>query len=481
MQLQLVLAFSAVLMPAIISLAAVGRLLSRRLIAAALLLSTLCSIALVVTQALGWPRSTTEQLFQVDQLSGLMLVLISSISLITLTYSFTFLDGDTYKSRFIGQIALLATVMSVLVISGNVVLLTACWCLTTPLLAVLTRHAKTPASLAASARLTAHHRISDALLLTAMLILMKLFASCDIAYICSNISTNQASPVWLNIAAVLIVTAAMIKSSVFPFHSWLFGTLEAPTTFSAFLHAGLINIAGFITLRLAPVIFSSGFAPYLFICLGLVSALIGAICSLVQPDVKRKLVFSTIAQMGFMCLQCGLGAFSSALFHLICHGYFKCYLFLDAGSSITAAKSREFQIGSKGSSYAAALAVVSLLSVLFFYRSTTPISLVSALIFGISLIYECTRMKSNHAVALSDLGFRFLLPALIFLAVYAGASTEFSAYFTSVTESPMVASVLVSFCTVMMVAWIAINAKSRTNLKDWLYILALNGGYLTRD
>jgi NAD(P)H-quinone oxidoreductase subunit 5 len=422
----------------------------------------------------------------------MVLVLISSISLITLTYTYTFLEGDTYRDRFIGQLALLAAVISALVISGNSLMLSLCWCLTTPLLAALTRHCRTPAALAASSKLIKYHLVSDAFFCIAMISLWAVSGSTDIATINRLCAEHRIAAPALDIIAVLVVSSALIKSSVFPFHSWLFGTLEAPTTFSAFLHAGLINIAGFISFRLAPVIFSSVIAPWILAMFGLLSATFGALCSLVQPDVKGKLVFSTVAQMGFMCLQCGLGAFSAALFHLICHGYFKCYLFLNAGSIITSSKTGEFKATSKGTLYPA-LVAIPLLATLFFVRNSVAVTLLSALIFAISLLYECLRVKATYPISLLDLGFRFMAPMIIFVAIYATASAAFSSVL-SVPESPMISSVLLIFCGLMLVLWSVINASvpkvlkvprvpkvQGFSVKDWLYVFAMNGGYFTHD
>ncbi len=489
MQIVLFLAFSAALSPLVLLGATlIGWQLSRPQIAALLLFATSCAAALVGLDTVFSSAAVlpfTWQCFRVDRLAAIMLLLISSITMITLTYSHTYMEGDARRSDFICQIGLLASIMSVLVISGDVLLLTLCWCLTTPVLAVLTKHCKTSPAIASSSRLVKYHCVADACFFTAMILLAYTVGSTEIATICKGMSGFGSENVFatsvLQISAVLTVIAALIKSSVFPFHSWLFGTLDAPTPFSAFLHAGLINIAGFISFRLAPVIFSSAIAPGIFIVFGLVSALLAALCSLVQPDVKRKLVFSTIAQMGFMCLQCGLGAFSAALFHLVCHGFFKCYLFLDSGSGITASKSVQFKTDSKGTLYPA-LASLSLLTALILSGKTLPISLLSASILAVSILYECLRIKAEYSISLIDCSLRLAAPMLIFVALYAVASTMFSSAFSTVSESPMLSPVLVVFCGLMLITWTAINAREQTNrIKNWLYVFALNGGYLTHD
>jgi NADH-quinone oxidoreductase subunit L len=135
----------------------------------------------------------------------------------------------------------------------------------------------------------------------------------------------------------------MTKSAQFPFHFWLIGTIEAPTPVSALMHAGIVNAGGFLVNRLAPLF---GLAPttlHLMFVIGGVTALIGATAMLTQTSVKRRLVYSTMGQMGYMVMECGLGAFALAVFHLCAHGLFKATLFLNSGSVIHKART-EFKL-----------------------------------------------------------------------------------------------------------------------------------------
>jgi NADH-quinone oxidoreductase subunit L len=146
------------------------------------------------------------------------------------------------------------------------------------------------------------------------------------------------------ITMVLVVTI-MTKSAQFPFHVWLPGTIEAPTPVSAMLHAGIVNAGGFLVNRLAPLY---GMAPttlYLLFVVGALTALIGAAAMLAQPSIKRTLVYSTMGQMGYMVMECGLGAFALAIFHLCAHGLFKATLFLNSGTNIHRART-EFKLPS---------------------------------------------------------------------------------------------------------------------------------------
>ena len=130
----------------------------------------------------------------------------------------------------------------------------------------------------------------------------------------------------------LFVLAAMTKSAQFPFHSWLPDTMEAPTPVSALMHAGIINAGGFLVIRLSPLVVLSPAALGMLAMIGAITAPLGGVVMLSQTSVKRSLAFSTIAQMGFMMLQCGLGGFSAALLHIVAHSLYKAHAFLSSGS-----------------------------------------------------------------------------------------------------------------------------------------------------
>jgi NAD(P)H-quinone oxidoreductase subunit 5 len=135
------------------------------------------------------------------------------------------------------------------------------------------------------------------------------------------------------------VAGAMLKSAQFPFHSWLPDTMETPTPVSALMHAGIINAGGFLVIRMAPLLSLSHPAMGFLALFGTITALFGSLVMLTHSSIKRVLAFSTIAQMGFMMLECGLGAFSLALLHLVSHALYKAYAFLSSGNLNSTGKS----------------------------------------------------------------------------------------------------------------------------------------------
>lgn len=137
---------------------------------------------------------------------------------------------------------------------------------------------------------------------------------------------------------MLLVGTAVLKSAQFPFHGWLTEVMETPTPVSALLHAGVINAGGFLVLRFAGIISLSTPSLEALVVVGAFTALFGSVVMLTQTSVKASLAYSTIAQMGFMLLQCGLGAFSAALLHILAHSLYKAHAFLSSGSIIDLAR-----------------------------------------------------------------------------------------------------------------------------------------------
>jgi NAD(P)H-quinone oxidoreductase subunit 5 len=131
----------------------------------------------------------------------------------------------------------------------------------------------------------------------------------------------------------------MLKSAQFPFHSWLPDTMETPTPVSALMHAGIINAGGFLIIRLNPLVTLSAAAMSTLALFGAFTALFASLVMLTHASVKRSLAFSTVAQMGFMMLECGLGAFGLAVLHLVAHSLYKAHAFLSSGSIAGMAKS----------------------------------------------------------------------------------------------------------------------------------------------
>jgi NAD(P)H-quinone oxidoreductase subunit 5 len=294
------------------------------------------AIAGFVALALAWTgRALPGPIVQLDAVSATMFLLVAGIGAVVLHYSVRYLDGDPGQARFIRWLSLTIAAVLALVISGNLILLAACWIATGYALhqLLLFYPGRAGAQLAARKMRLASH-IADAALVLAIFLAAQALGSLTIAGIQANARAMLASGeggLGVTLAALLLVLAAVLKSAQFPAHGWLVEVMETPTPVSALLHAGLINAGGFLIVRLADIVALSGASLDLLLLIGAVTSVFGAAVMLTQTSVKVNLAYSTVAQMGFMTLQLGLSAFAAALLHVFAHGLYKAHAFLAAG------------------------------------------------------------------------------------------------------------------------------------------------------
>jgi NADH-quinone oxidoreductase subunit L len=290
----------------------------------------------------------------VDRLAAVMMILITGVSLVIQVFSYRYMHDDQRYIRFFCLLSLLMFVLLSLVTSGNLFWLFIYWHAITWLLpALLSLDEARPAAQQAGRTTFRVHAIGDAGLLLAIVMIYVAFGTLDLGTVFQTIAEAPAAPVFfqgtgLEITAasaitLTVVLTIMTKSAQFPFHVWLPGTIEAPTPVSAMLHAGIVNAGGFLVNRLAPLYGNAPASLYLLFFVGGLTALIGASTMLTQSSIKRTLVYSTMGQMGYMVMECGLGAFALAVFHLCAHGLFKATLFLNSGAQIQTARS-EFKM-----------------------------------------------------------------------------------------------------------------------------------------
>ena len=278
----------------------------------------------------------------VDPLTAVMLLLVSFVGLVISRFAARALDGDLQQGRFLVWLSFTLGAVLLLVVSRNLVMFTVAWMLTSYGLHHLLEHyPDRPWAVWAARKKFLISRLGDAFLLAAVGLTLWRFGSSDYATIfaAADVIRDSGAPIDWCLAAIgiLFVLGAMTKSAQFPFHSWLPDTMEAPTPVSALMHAGIINAGGFLVIRLSPLVSLSHAALDLLALVGAFTALFGGVVMLTQTSIKRSLAFSTIAQMGFMMLQCGLGAFTAALLHIVAHSLYKAHAFLASGSVLDAA------------------------------------------------------------------------------------------------------------------------------------------------
>ena len=271
---------------------------------------------------------------QLDALSAAMATLVSFIGLVVIDYARNYLDGDPGQARFMRGLCVTLASVLLFILSGNMLQLWLAWMATSAgLHSLLLFYPDRQAAVLAARKKWLAGRLGDLCLLGAMLAAYRGVGSLDYNAVLSSSAWPGATT-----AAVLVVLAALSKSAQFPLHGWLTEVMETPTPVSALLHAGVINAGGILVLRFSPLIGHAEPALLLLMIVGGITALFGSVTMLPQTSVKASLAYSTIAQMGFMMLECGLGAFSAAALHIIAHSLYKAHAFLTSGSVIDIAR-----------------------------------------------------------------------------------------------------------------------------------------------
>ena len=315
-----------------------------------------------------------------DNLAAVMMVLITFIGIIIVRYSNRYLLGERTQGRFLRWIAFTLGAVLLLVVSGNLLLFTAAWVFTSlGLHKLLTHYENRPAATMAARKKFLISRIGDVMLVAALVLTYRTFGSLEFTEVFAAAQqVAESAKGWMTtLIGVLFVLGAMTKSAQFPVHSWLPDTMEAPTPVSALMHAGIINAGGFLILRLSPLIILSPIAMDFLAAIGAFTAVFAAVIMLTQTSIKRSLAYSTIAQMGFMMLQCGLGAFSVALLHIVAHSLYKAHAFLSSGSNLDGGPNR-FQVREPAPLSISSAAIALVMSITIAVTMTTS----TAFLFG---------------------------------------------------------------------------------------------------
>ncbi|EDP75302.1 NADH-quinone oxidoreductase subunit L [Hydrogenivirga sp. 128-5-R1-1] len=276
--------------------------------------------------------------FRIDALSVVMAIAVSAISFIVHAYSVRYMQDDEGYARFFSLLDLTTFSIYITVLAGNLLILFTGWHLVGVFLYFLLSHNLRSEDSSRFALWTfLAHRAGDIPLLLAFVLLYKSTGTFDIGELSAKLMSPEPVP-GIEFIGVLIVLSAFAKSAQFPLHVWLPYTMGGPTPVSALMHAGIVNAGGFLINRFAPVFYNAEVGLHLAFWVGLITAILGSTLMLMQNDIKRALGYSTVGQMGYMIMECGVGAFALAVYHLIAHGIFKATLFMGSGSVIHEAR-----------------------------------------------------------------------------------------------------------------------------------------------
>ena len=310
------------------------------------------AVVLAVRVAVGGPVAAVVETesgravfgFAVDRLAGVVLVLVTGISLTVQGFAVRYLRGDRRAGWFFAGSAALTAATAAVATAATLTGLVAAWVLVSVSVCVLLAYrTDLPEARSGVRRAARAFVVGDLALVAAAALVVATVGDLDLRSLSATgvLDGERLEPVaWLvvpvaPVVAVLVVVAALARSAQLPLPRWLPATLAALMPVLALLYAGVVNAGGLLLIRLSPLLDRAPAATHLALVAGAATAVVGSATMLVRPDVKGALAQSTVAQMGFMVVQCAVGAFGAAAFHLVAHAMYKAALFLGSGSAIS--------------------------------------------------------------------------------------------------------------------------------------------------
>ena len=464
----------------------------------------------------------------VDRLTAIMMVLITSVSTVIHVYSIRYLEGDPGYARFFALLSFMTFVILGLVASPNLFMLFIFWQLLSLALYLILafNFSNRPACQNAFKTFFAH-RVGDVSFLCGIFLAYKYFGTLEFNDL-FRLAAEKPQMISLfsgivNISAVtaialLIFVGAIAKSCQFPLHVWLPDTMDSPTPVSALMHAGIVNAGGFLLNRLAPFYALSPNTLHIVFIVGLLTVILGASMMLAQNDIKKTLGFSTMAQMGYMIMECGLGAFALAIFHLIAHGFFKASLFLHSGQGIHTSREEpkfpdssghEVKISYNQLSFVTGLIITLVLPLIILMVSHDMLNIplqnahgavvllffawvtASQVMFSLFRFHAVASWKIASAmiVSLFFIGFIYLWAAEVFTHFLYPEPGVVDGFFLAAGLNPIVFDLLIVLATLLiLISWIFVYADSKgqkifivqwiNSIKKRLYMLLINRFYI---
>ncbi len=287
----------------------------------------------------------------IDRLTAVMLLLVTTVSALVHIYTVGYMHGDPGYARFFSYIALFTFSMLMLVLADNFLQLFIFWEAVGLCSYLLIGHwYERPAACAAATKAFVVNRVGDFGFILGLLLVFTTFGSLDYSTVFGKVHEEAGTVIdlleplggtlhvsVLTVMCLLLFTGAVGKSAQVPLHVWLPDAMEGPTPISALIHAATMVTAGvFMVARLAPLYDASPAAQAVVAVVGALTMVLGATIALTQTDIKRVVAYSTMSQLGYMMMACGLSAYAAGMYHLLTHGAFKALLFLGCGSVIIA-------------------------------------------------------------------------------------------------------------------------------------------------
>ncbi|HUQ41426.1 MAG TPA: NADH-quinone oxidoreductase subunit L [Candidatus Limnocylindrales bacterium] len=433
------------------------------------------------------PGAVMLDVVQLDIVSGAMFLLVSTLALVVVRYSRTYLAGQKELDRFARSLLLTLASVSVLVTSNHLAVLVVAWFATdVGLHSLLTFYRTRRQAIIVAHKKFLLCRLADACMVTSLVFIGPEVGSLRIDVVNKFAhASGELSPT-LHLATVLLVFGVLLKTSQLPFHGWMTQVMEAPTPVSALLHAGVVNIGGFVMIRLAPLMANAAIAQWILLGVGLFTTMAASLVMTTRVSIKGALAWSTIGQMGFMLVQCGLGAWHLALMHLLAHSLYKAHTFLSSGSVVQQWRASHLVHSPRASLWHLIVGgiVVAIAVVPFYMASALPTGHMSASVGPLALVLGLSFAPMlGRAVAA---GPRALLWAALFAigasAAYFGWHVLFEEIAPEInaglTESKLKWTVVLVGLGVLFLAQTILQTRPHGWFANWLQPHLLSGLYI---
>lgn len=425
------------------------------------------------------PEWRYGNLLKVNGFTLLIWTLVTFFSAIVNSYGKKYLSGFRYHNKFVMLCLGFTGSIMIFVMANHLVLILAMWLAMGIFMSQLIGVDKDWTEARAAAAFALKYFLAGSVFLSVGVVLLA-YQTDDFSLtgLCAKV---KDVPHYLTVVAALcIITAAIIQSAIYPFHRWLLSAMTAPTPASALMHAGFVNGSGLLLTLFSTVLFTADTLIILLI-IGGVTAIFAQFAKLLQVNVKQKLACSTIAQMGFMIMQCGLGFFNAAVVHLILHGFYKAYLFLSAGEEIELSQPSKPKNSSIKPVQAVAVLFFGILgAILFAYLTRKGLALNSGLF--LVLIVAITVGQVTYNIVKEDnltVLQKTILPALLFIVGIVIYAFLYNAITVIMSDLPMIdlpialSTIEVIFGIVFLSGFFIMKLGIYRNF-PWLYVQLLN-------
>lgn len=404
---------------------------------------------------------------------------VTFFSAIVASYSKSYLKGFIFYSKFMLLCFGFTLSVMLLVMSNHIFLLLFSWLVMGIFMSQLIGIDKNWGEAKEASKFTQKYFFTSTFFLAASLLILA-FTSNEYTIDGLILAIDELPPYIVMISSLCIITAAIVQSAIYPFHRWLLSAMTSPTPASALMHAGFVNGAGILLALFSTLLFASDTLTFLFVIGGL-TAILAQFTKLLQVNVKQKLACSTIAQMGFMIMQCGLGFFNAAVAHLILHGFYKAYLFLSSGEEIIQTKPKQEEALKIKPLQALAVLLFGVAGAYLFafwtgkgteINSSVFLTLVVAITVG-QASYNIVKERSLNAVQ------KVLVPSILFvlgIGIYAlmyNGVTHLMSQMPLIDQPTKLSWVQIIFGFIFLIGFFVMKLGVYKNI-PWLYVKLMN-------